>query len=261
MSSGVKIGGGAGIIGILIALAVTLLGGGGGNGLGIDIPGLQMPGAATDATGVPPTDDIGQFIDAVMKSVQESWTEAFAADGRTYEQTKAVLFSDGVSTACGNATSAVGPFYCPGDRIVYLDPGFFDELATRFGAPGDFAIAYVIAHELGHHVQTLLGIEPQMRQAQQENPDQANELSVQLELQADCLAGVWAHAAFAEGELEDGDIQEGITAAAAVGDDRLQRQAGQTINQDTWTHGSSEQRVQWFKTGYQKGRLDACNTF
>ena len=161
----------------------------------------------------------------------------------------------------GAAQSATGPFYCPGDEKVYIDLGFYQELATRFGAPGDFAEVYVLAHEIGHHVQRLLGTEEAMRRAQEQRPDQANALSVKLELQADCYAGVWAHTAAQQGRLERGDVEEGLGAASAVGDDRIQRMGGGSVNQESWTHGSSEQRMTWFKRGFESGDPKMCETF
>ncbi len=172
-----------------------------------------------------------------------------------------MLFRQATRTACGFGQAASGPFYCPGDGKVYLDLSFFDELDRRFGAPGDFAQAYVVAHEVGHHVQNLLGIERQMRQAQQQNPGAANQLSVRLELQADCFAGVWGHSAAQDGHLDTDDVDEGLRAASSIGDDRLQRQSSGTVNPESFTHGSSEQRVEWFRRGLQSGDADACNTF
>ena len=205
------------------------------------------------------------FVDAVMRDAQQTWTNIL---GSRYEPTRVVLFRDQIDTACGFAQSATGPFYCPGDRKVYLDLGFYDELQRRFGAPGDFAQAYVLAHELGHHVQRLTGTESQVRQQQQANPGSANELSVRLELQADCYAGVWGHtaaqpgrAAKGEVELDPGDVEEGLHAAAAIGDDRLQRLATGRVMPEKFTHGSSEQRVTWFKRGLDSGDPNACNTF
>ena len=178
-----------------------------------------------------------------------------------YEPTKLVLFTEATTSGCGAASSATGPFYCPADRKVYLDLGFFRELRSRFGAPGDFAQAYVIAHEFGHHVQNVLGISDDVHRGQQENADEANELSIRLELQADCLAGVWAYSAYRERLLESGDLEEGLAAAAAVGDDRIQRQATGRIDRESWTHGSSQQRVTWFREGYETGDVNACDTF
>ena len=172
-----------------------------------------------------------------------------------------MLVTNATQTGCGAASSATGPFYCPADSKVYLDVGFFRELRDRFGAPGDFAQAYVIAHEFGHHVQNLLGISDDVSQAQQDDQSHANALFVKLELQADCLAGVWAHSAYEQNLLEQGDIQEDLDAAAAVGDDRLQREATGRIDRESWTHGSSAQRVRWFRTGYRFGDPNACDTF
>jgi uncharacterized protein len=172
-----------------------------------------------------------------------------------------VLFRDAINSACGFAEAATGPFYCPLDQRVYIDLGFYQELKDRFGAPGDFAQAYVLAHEIGHHVQALLGTDQEMRRAQQARPEQANALSVRLELQADCYAGVWGHSTEQRQLLDPGDVEEGIQAAAAVGDDRIQKMSTGRVNPDGFTHGTSEQRVAWFRRGYDTGRPDACNTF
>src|SRR5215467_3193356 len=205
------------------------------------------------------------FVDAVMKDVQGTWSQLL---GSRYQPTKAVLFRDSIQSACGFAESATGPFYCPEDGQVYLDLGFFDELQNRFGAPGDFARAYVLAHEVGHHIQRLTGIESRTRRAREYQPDAANAISVMVELQADCFAGVWGHAASqpgraAEGkvELEPGDVEAGLKAAAAIGDDRLQRMATGHIMPDRFTHGTSAQRVYWFKRGLDSGDPNACDTF
>jgi len=204
------------------------------------------------------------FVGAVMKDVQSTWAGLLPR----YEPTRVVLFRDGIDSACGMAESATGPFYCPQDGRVYLDLGFFQELSSRFGAPGEFARAYVIAHEVGHHIQRLTGVEQQVRAAQQDNPSAANALSVRLELQADCYAGVWGHAASQPGraakgevELETGDVEAGLHAAAAIGDDRLQRMSTGRVMPDRFTHGTSEQRVEWFRRGLTSGSPDACNTF
>jgi predicted metalloprotease len=252
------IGAGGGGLGLIILLLVVLLGGGGGGGFDIPLP-QQLPAMQPD-TGQPaaPEEEV-DFVRFVVNDVQSSWEQVFRRAGRRYEPTTLVLFSQGVQSGCGFASASSGPFYCPRDQKVYLDLGFFRELRQRFGAPGDFAQAYVIAHEFGHHVQNLLGIYDQAQQASQTNPDDANELSVRLELQADCLAGVWANSA--RRLLEPGDLEEGLNAAAAVGDDRLQRQAGAQVNSETWTHGSSEQRVRWFKAGFEGGDIAACDTF
>ena len=201
------------------------------------------------------------FLSAVLDSNQAFWERTLPTMGARYERAKLVLFRDATQTACGLGESASGPFYCPGDGKVYVDLSFLEELKTRFGAPGDFAQAYVLAHEIGHHVQNVLGISDQVRRAQSQDRAQANALSVRLELQADCYAGVWGHLAAQQGRLDEGDLEEGLGAAAAVGDDRIQRQATGRVNPESWTHGSSEQRMQWFKRGFQGGRADACDTF
>ena len=202
-----------------------------------------------------------QFVSFVLDDAQNSWANAFQKAGGDFRPAKMVLFRDGTMSGCGPARSAMGPFYCPLDEKVYLDLGFFEELDRRFGAPGDFAQAYVIAHELGHHVQHLLGLDQRVRNAQQNNPDAANQLSVRLELQADCYAGVWAHSAAQRGKLESGDIKEGLDAASAVGDDRIQRQTTGSVNVDSFTHGSAQQRSQWFARGYESGNSSSCDTF
>ena len=199
-----------------------------------------------------------QFVSFVLDDAQKTWAQILP--GR-YEKAKLVLFSDAISSACGYASAASGPFYCPGDQKVYIDLSFYDQLQRSFGAHGEFAQAYVVAHELGHHVQNLLGIDREMRRAQQERPDLANTLSVRLELQADCLAGVWGHSTGERGILETGDVEAGLNAAAAIGDDRLQRSAGRGVHPESFTHGSSAQRVRWFRTGLESGAIDACDTF
>jgi len=203
-------------------------------------------------------DSLADLATFVFDTTQATWQQVL---GAKYRDAKLVLFRESYPSACGTAESAVGPFYCPGDQKVYIDLGFYDELEQRFGAPGDFAQAYVLAHELGHHVQNLLGIERQMREAQQRNPEQANELSVRLELQADCFAGVWGHDAAQEGVLQTGDVEEGLRAAAAVGDDRLQKMATGRVNPDGFTHGTAEQRSRWFNEGLRSGDPNRCDTF
>jgi predicted metalloprotease len=208
-----------------------------------------------------------QFVSTVLDDAQRTWEQIFANSGQPYRRAKLVLFTDTVDSGCGYARSAMGPFYCPADEKVYIDLGFYNELRERFGAPGDFAQAYVIAHELGHHVQHLLGLDDQLRRAQGNSPDRANELSVRLELQADCYAGIWAHSmdpslrGADEPALEPGDVDEALNAAAAVGDDRIQSQGSGEVHPETWTHGSAEQRSQWFHTGYETGSVDKCDTF
>ncbi|MGC1813464.1 MAG: neutral zinc metallopeptidase, partial [Solirubrobacterales bacterium] len=202
-----------------------------------------------------------QFATFVLDDAQGFWRQQFQAAGKQYQRAKLVLFRNQVQSGCGLASSATGPFYCPLDQKVYIDLGFFQELNRRFNAPGDFAQAYVLAHEIGHHVQQELGIEQQVRQQSQQNPSDANALSVRLELQADCLAGVWARSTYDRGILESGDLQEGLTAAAAVGDDRIQSQAQGRIDPETFTHGTSAQRERWLQTGFDSGKLEACDTF
>jgi predicted metalloprotease len=196
-----------------------------------------------------------------LNDTQTTWSQMLPSQGVQYRHAKLVLFRDSIDSACGLAQSATGPFYCPEDEKVYIDLGFYDELRQRFGAPGDFAEAYVLAHEIGHHVQKLLGIESKVRAARQQNPQAANQLSVRLELQADCLAGVWGHSTAQRNILEAGDVDEGLKAAAAVGDDRLQRMSRGTVNPESFTHGSSAQRVQWFQRGFRDGAIGSCNTF
>lgn len=203
------------------------------------------------------------LVGVVLKDTEQAWHQIFSASGREYEEPKLVLFTQAVQSACGTAQSAVGPFYCPGDRRVYIDLGFFDELSGRFGAPGDFAKAYVVAHEVGHHVQNLLGISAQADAARERGGErQANAISVRLELQADCFAGIWAHNANESRQLlESGDIEAGLGAASAVGDDRLQMQSRGYVAPDSFTHGTSAQRMHWFKRGYDSGKTGDCNTF
>ncbi len=199
-----------------------------------------------------------QFVSFVLDDAQQTWRKIL---GPEYRDAKLVLFREAVQSACGTAGAETGPFYCPGDQKVYIDLSFFDELDRRFGAPGDFAQAYVLAHEIGHHVQTLLGVSRKVRQAQSSNPSSGNELSVRMELQADCFAGIWGHSTNQRKILDPGDVEEGLAAAAAVGDDRIQRQARGRVNPETFTHGSSEQRMQWFRRGFDSGDIKACDTF
>ena len=254
-------GGGLGLVGLIVYLLVNALGGGGG----FDIPQLDpyAPAAPPPRAGNAPDPDAKQveFVRFVVGHVQQTWAAEFDRSGQAYEPTQLVLFSRGTNTGCGAASSATGPFYCPVDRRVYLDLSFFRELAQRFGAPGDFAQAYVIAHEFGHHVQNITGIFESVSREQQSNADAANELSIRLELQADCLAGVWGFGAQQQNLLEPGDVEEGLAAAAAVGDDRIQRQAPGRVDQESWTHGSSAQRVNWFRRGFENGDPGACDTF
>src|SRR5262245_44349177 len=207
-----------------------------------------------------PGDQTGRFAAVILGSTEDVWGEVFSERGRRYEQPRLVLFSDAVQSACGTAQSAVGPFYCPRDSQVYLDLSFFQDLEQRFGAPGEFARAYVIAHEVGHHVQNLLGLADKVHAAQQRGSrEEANALSVQMELQADCLAGVWGNRANRERDwLDAGDVEAGLAAAAAIGDDTLQRKAGAAVQPESWTHGSSAMRVKWLRAGLDSGDIDAC---
>lgn len=218
------------------------------------------PGPAS--TGVPATDESSRFMRVVLADTEDTWTQILRERGERYEPTTLVLFSDSTTSACGLGESATGPFYCPGDRNVYIDLTFFDELAQRFGAPGEFAQAYVVAHEVGHHIQTLTGVSAQVNRARQRaSESEANALSVRQELQADCYAGVWGYAAGRKGMLDTRDVEDGLRAAAAIGDDRLQKQAGRRVVPESFTHGSSAQRVEWFRRGLESGRMDACDTF
>ncbi len=259
---GLALGGGAaGIIGVIITLLLNASGGGGG---GIDITDIfsQIQGSGAASGTVDPADEpLVQEMSDALDDIQGFWATEDGL-GTRYQDATLVLFTDAVSTGgCGNAPASVGPFYCPADSSAYLDLSFFKELASRFGAPGDFARVYVLAHELGHHVQNLLGDSARVHQAQQSDPGAANELSVRLELQADCYAGVWASSAQDRGLIEPGDLEAGLGAAEAVGDDRIQEQAGAEIQPDSWTHGSAESRQRWFQTGVDRGDPAACDTF
>lgn len=267
-SRGAAIGGGG--IGIAAVLAVVLGMCGGGVDLGQLAPmleGLQAPAAVPAEPGSIPDDpqsvEEREFVEAVLGSTETLWSDMFAGSGTAYDPADLVLFSGFTNSACGGASAQVGPHYCPLDETIYIDLDFFGELQARFGASGgDFAEAYVIAHEVAHHVQQLLGISDDVRQLQQQYPDDANELSVRVELQADCLAGVWANSIYQRGGvLQPGDIQEGLDAAAAVGDDRIQEAVQGRVTPENWTHGSSAQRVEWFTAGYETGDPNACDTF
>ncbi|PCI23244.1 MAG: hypothetical protein COB62_00145 [Piscirickettsiaceae bacterium] len=207
--------------------------------------------------------ELAKFVGVILADTEETWQSLFSQMGKVYKEPKLILFRDRVNSACGLGQAAMGPFYCPADQKVYIDLGFYEQLKNKFNAPGDFAQAYVIAHEVGHHVQTLLGVSASVQKAKQGlSKKDANKLSVKQELQADCFAGIWAyHAGNVRQLLEDGDIEEGLTAASAIGDDTLQRQAGGTVSPDSFTHGSAVQRVKWFKTGLSKGKISVCDTF
>ena len=256
------LGKGLGIGGTVIVLALSLLTGRNlFNDLGVE------PGAVA-GTGSPMTPQDSareetevQFVSFVLDDNDSTWQKVLARYNQPYTAPKLVLFRNSTQSACGYAQSAMGPFYCPVDQKIYIDLGFYDELKSKFGATGDFAQAYVLAHEFGHHIQHLLGTDAEVRQAQGGNPQDANQLSVRLELQADCFAGVWANTTQKRNILEQGDVEEAMNAASSVGDDRIQQQTGQRVNVDAFTHGSAAQRMEWFGRGYQSGDPRACNTF
>jgi predicted metalloprotease len=219
---------------------------------------VRQPNPARNAAEKP----LVEFVSFALDDTQKTWTQLLPEQtGKSYRHAKLVLFRDYTQSGCGGAQSATGPFYCPQDEKVYIDLGFFDELNRRFGAPGQFAQAYVLAHELGHHVQKLLGIEGKVHRMQESNAREANPLSVKLELQADCFAGVWAHSTQQRGLLEQGDVESALGAASAVGDDRLQKRSTGHVSPESFTHGSSQQRMHWFNAGLNNGTVDACNTF
>jgi uncharacterized protein len=263
MGGGALVGGG-GIVTLILVLLVSFITGRNPLELLSQVESVQSVDPNTGApTGAPSTDDPqAQFVSAVLGDTEDTWNRVFTAQGADYEEPVLVLFDGAVQSACGFASAAVGPFYCPGDQKVYLDVSFFRDLDRRFGAPGDFAQAYVIAHEVGHHVQNLMGIADRVHRARSRgSEDSSNALSVRMELQADCLAGVWGHHANQRQLLEQGDVEEGLRAAAAIGDDRLQREQQGYVVPDSFTHGSSEQRVRWLKRGLQTGDVNACDTF
>jgi len=236
--------------------------------MGIDLLPLLLGGGGSTVNSQPreltaAEKEMGEFVAAVLADTEDTWNAIFRAQGAAYREPTLVLFSGAVNSACGMASAAVGPFYCPGDQKLYLDLSFFQDLKQRHGAPGDFAQAYVIAHEVGHHVQTLMGISQQVREAGRgRSKADVNALSVRQELQADCFAGLWGHAANTERQILDpGDLEEALTAASAIGDDRLQRESGRGVVPDSFTHGSSAQRVKWFKRGFESGDIASCDTF
>ena len=259
-------GTGFGCIGILVVMVIAMLTGADPRQL------LSLLGVVEQLTpqaqqqqvpqGAPPADDPqAKFVGVVLKDTENVWQQVFQRSGKRYQDPTLVLFDGRVASACGMASAAVGPFYCPADRKVYLDMAFFRELSQRFGAPGDFAQAYVVAHEVGHHVQNLLGVSDQVTALQERarSKEQANDLSVRLELQADCFAGVYGN--FNQQYLDPGDIEEGLRAAAAIGDDMIQKQAQGYVAPESWTHGSAEMRVRWLKQGLQSGDPASCDTF
>lgn len=249
----------AGRIMLLFAVVVFV----GARMLGVDLLQLGAPMQQQTASFSVEEQQLAEFVSVVLADTEQTWQTLFAESGGQYEEPVLVLFSQRVASACGTASSAVGPFYCPADRKVYLDLSFFRDLDRQLGAPGDFAQAYVVAHEVGHHIQTLLGISQQVRRAGQGKPAAVvNDLSVRQELQADCLAGVWGHAAHNYSNmLEPGDLEEALQAAAAIGDDRLQKRSGGEVVPDSFTHGTSAQRVEWFKRGFESGDMEQCDTF
>ena len=262
---GMRLGGGAIVVVVVVSLLLgknplemlAMLGDG-------TSPTVQTQTQAPTNPSAPPTvrDKQKDFVAAVLGDTEDVWGGIFQQLGTRYEPPKLTLFRGQVDSACGLASAAMGPFYCPGDRRVYLDLAFFDELSQRFGAPGDFARAYVIAHEIGHHVQNQMGLMAEVEKKSRNASDGVrNALSVRQELQADCLAGVWGHSAAARGKLEPGDVESGIAAATAVGDDRIQKQTRGYVSPESFTHGSSAQRVKWFKIGMQSGDIRQCNTF
>ncbi|MGK3968968.1 neutral zinc metallopeptidase [Sorangium sp. So ce118] len=256
VSGGAKLGMGGTVILLVLSLVFgkDLL----NSGLGQSV---SLPGTQTERASSPEEERLVDFVSFVLDDTEAVWKQEFSRAGQTYPAPKLTVFTDSVRSGCGVGESAMGPFYCPADRTAYIDLGFYRELKARFGAPGDFAQAYVLAHEIGHHVQNVLGIERRMRQQQAARPSDRNALSVRMELQADCFAGIWAHSTAKRDLLEAGDAEEALQAASAIGDDRLQKSATGRVNPETWTHGSSAQRVAWFKRGMQGGRMEDCDTF
>jgi len=258
---GMGIGGGLGIGGIVIAIIAAFL--------GLDpsavidtVNQVQPQADSREAPKGAPADEMGQFVSKVLGSTEDVWTQVFRASGREYRNPNLVLYTQAVRSACGMGQSAMGPFYCPNDQKLYIDLAFYRDLKERFRAPGDFAQAYVIAHEVGHHVQNQLGVMQKLEAARgRVSKGEYNEISVRTELQADCFAGIWANHAASAKLLESGDIEEGLNAASAIGDDRLQKQAQGYVVPESFTHGSSAQRVRWFKRGMDSGRVADCDTF
>ncbi|MDQ3366590.1 MAG: neutral zinc metallopeptidase [Myxococcota bacterium] len=262
-----KLGGG-GLVAAVVVFAVArlfgvdlsgLLGGGDSSPTTTQNPGATQPAPPTGSGGDPDA-ELVDYIRFVMKDIQDTFEGQYRAAGQPYRRAKLLVFTSTVDTACGRSSAAIGPFYCPGDEQAYIDLSFYRDLKSRFGAPGDFAQAYVLAHEIGHHLQTLNGIAKETRRVGRDARSR-NEASVRQELQADCFAGVWGHAAAARQLLDAGDLEEALTAASAIGDDRLQRESGREVDPETFTHGTSAQRIRWFRVGFQAGRLDACDTF
>lgn len=254
------LGRGLGIGGTVVVLALSLIFGRNlFSDLGVE-PGIGASGAPMTAADSAAEEPAILFMSFLLDDVQKTWAQTLPRYGTDYRPARLAIFRNSTSSGCGPAQSAMGPFYCPLDERVYLDLGFFEELKRRFGASGDFAQAYVLAHELGHHVQHVLGTDARVRQAQESNPGQANELSVRLELQADCYAGVWANSTDQRQLLERGDVDEALGAASAVGDDRIQQRTTGRVNVDSFTHGSAAQRSEWFKRGFASGDPRSCST-
>ena len=254
-------GGGLGIVGFIILLVISLITG--RNYLGAYFAGgggTHMSQGAPPRAASPEEDKSAQLASFVLGDTQDTWTKILARENIRYPRARLVLFRDHTQSGCGAARAATGPFYCPADQKVYLDLGFWDQL-RRYGASGEFAQAYVVAHEIGHHVQNVLGIERKVRGIQQQNPQAGNQLSVAMELQADCFAGVWANSSADRQIIDQADVKTGLQAAAAVGDDRLQKMSQGYVTPDSFTHGSSQQRMAWFNRGLQSGQVSACNTF
>ncbi len=254
-----------GLGGLVLLLVLSWLTGqdflslvGGGGGFPDQASTAPRPGAGGAASASPTEQQRFALVSEALDSVQDTWEQLLP--GR-YRRARLVVFDQPLQTTCGVAESSIGPFYCPGDEKAYIDLSFYDDLDRRFGAAGDFAQAYVLAHEIGHHVQAVLGVERQVRALQQRNPGAANQLSVLMELQADCFAGVWGYYANRQGRLDPGDFEEGLGAAAAIGDDRMMKMAGRRVNPESFTHGSSAQRVEWLRRGLQSGQVEACDTF
>lgn len=253
-----------GIPGLILMVIIVVISISGGTGIdgGVDSlqPGAGEPAADPLDPAEDPDAELVDFLSFVLDDIQDEWTELFRMSELEYERAELVVFDGATQSACGGAVEAVGPHYCPLDQRVYLDLSFFHELSQRYGARGDFAQAYVLAHEIGHHVQHLLGTMDRVRTAQQSSDD-PNDLSIRLELQADCFAGIWGYSTFQRELLESGDLQEALNAASAVGDDRLQETATGRVNPETWTHGTSEQRMEWFRRGFDEGDPTSCDTF
>ena len=261
VSGGVKVGAG-GAVGLLVLVIVSQV-------LGVDVTGLLGGGGGTPTStnhtnnppqGPDPDAETVDFVKFVMKDIQETFEGMYRAEGKSYRRAKLVLFTEAVDTGCGRSSSAIGPFYCPPDEKAYIDLSFCQLLKNQLGAPGDFAQAYVLAHEIGHHLQTLNGLEQTVQKISKDKRSR-NAASVRQELQADCFAGVWGHSAYARKLLEIGDLEEALKAASQIGDDRLQKDAGREVNAETFTHGTSAQRMKWFRRGYDTGQFSACDTF